>query len=142
MELDVTEPTITNAIADEAKTTLETLVNNAVAIKVADKDIATVNASMLGSAMRIDANQQSKLKDNEVRNGYVVFDADKLQQYYDEQIKPNLKLEREDKKVVVNNAGEVLSTETEGHDGIVIADGADTEVGARLAQVLATELAQ
>ena len=52
--------------------------------------------------------------------------------------KPNLKLEREDKKVVVNNAGEVLSTETEGHDGIVIADGADTEVGARLAQVLAT----
>ena len=33
--------------------------------KVADKDIA-VNASMLGSAMRIDANQQSKLKDNEV----------------------------------------------------------------------------
>ena len=93
---------------------------------------------MLGSAMRIDANQQSKLKDNEVRNGYVVFDADKLQQYYDEQIKPNLKLEREDKKVVVNNAGEVLSTETEGHDGIVIADGADTEVGARLAQVLAT----
>ena len=102
VELDVTEPTITNAIADEAKTTLETLVNNAVAIKVADKDIATVNASMLGSA------------------------------------KPNLKLEREDKKVVVNNAGEVLSTETEGHDGIVIADGADTEVGARLAQVLAT----
>lgn len=83
---------------------------------------------MLGSAMRIDANQQSKLKDNEVRNGYVVFDADKLQQYYDEQIKPNLKLEREDKKVVVNNAGEVLSTETEGHDGIVIADGADTEL--------------
>ena len=80
---------------------------------MADKDIATVNASMLGSAMRIDANQQSKLKDNEVRNGYVVFDADKLQQYYDEQIKPNLKLEREDKKVVVNNAGEVLSTETE-----------------------------
>ena len=138
MELGVTEPTITNAIADEAKTTLETLVNNAVAIKVADKDIATVNASMLGSAMRIDANQQSKLKDNEVRNGYVVFDADKLQQYYDEQIKPNLKLEREDKKVVVNNAGEVLSTEREGHDGIVIADGADTEVGARLAQVLAT----
>ena len=66
VELDVTEPTITNAIADEAKTTLETLVNNAVAIKVADKDIATVNASMLGSAMRIDANQQSKLKDNEV----------------------------------------------------------------------------
>ena len=49
-----------------------------------------MNASMLGSAMRIDANQQSKLKDNEVRNGYVVFDADKLQQYYDEQIKPNL----------------------------------------------------
>ncbi len=49
------------------------LVNNAVAIKVADKDIATVNASMLGSAMRIDANQQSKLKDNEVRNGYVVL---------------------------------------------------------------------
>lgn len=95
---------------------------------MADKDIATVNASMLGSAMRIDANQQSKLKDNEVRNGYVVFDADKLQQYYDEQIKPNLKLEREDKKVVVNNAGEVLSTETEGHDGIVIADGADTEL--------------
>ena len=138
VELDVTEPTITNAIADEAKTTLETLVNNAVAIKVADKDIATVNASMLGSAMHTDANQQSKLKDNEVRNGYVVFDADKLQQYYDEQIKPNLKLEREDKKVVVNNAGEVLSTETEGHDGIVIADGADTEVGARLAQVLAT----
>ena len=34
VELDVTEPTITNAIADEAKTTLETLVNNAVAIKV------------------------------------------------------------------------------------------------------------
>lgn len=35
-------------LPDEAKTTLETLVNNAVAIKVADKDIATVNASMLG----------------------------------------------------------------------------------------------
>ena len=38
-------------------------VMGALFVGVAGKDIATVNASMLGSAMRIDANQQSKLKE-------------------------------------------------------------------------------
>ncbi|PWG66414.1 L,D-transpeptidase [Bifidobacterium callitrichidarum] len=134
VQLDVTEPTVTDDIAETAKATLEDIVSQKVGIKVADKTIATIDAPALASAMSVNANRQAKLKDTETRNGYVVFDAEKLQKHYDEQIKPNLKLEREDKKLVIDNAGQVLGTETEGHDGITISEGAEQNVGTKLAK--------
>ncbi|NMM97817.1 L,D-transpeptidase [Bifidobacterium olomucense] len=136
--LDVTEPTVTDAIANDAKSTLDAIAGKNVSIKVAGTDIATVTVPMLASSMSVNANRQATLKSGETRSGYVVFDSAKLQQYYNDQIKPSLKLEREDTKLVVNNAGEVISTETEGHDGVVIADGADSGVGTKLADALAS----
>jgi hypothetical protein len=132
VKLDITQPTVTDEIANEAKATLDGIVNSKVAITVAEKNIATIDAPALASGMVVNANQQEKLSGTQARNGYVVFDAGKLQRYYNEHIKPNLKLDREDTKLVVNAAGKVLNTEVEGHDGIVISDGGDATVGTQL----------
>ncbi|OZG69286.1 L,D-transpeptidase [Bifidobacterium eulemuris] len=137
IELKDTEPAVTDEIANEAKTTLDGLVSDPVEIKVNDHTIATIDAPALAAAMRIDANEQSKLADNETRNGYVVFNADKMQEYYNNSIKTNLQTGREDREVVVNNNGEELEVVNEGHDGVTVADGADTNIGPQLVEALA-----
>lgn len=132
-----TDPVITDAIANDAKATLDTLAAKPVTIKVADHDIASIDASALAASMRLDANKNAKLAATETRNGYVVFDADKLQQYYDGSIKSNLHTGREDREVVVNNNGDELQVINPGHDGVTIASGADTNIGNDVVQALA-----
>ncbi|OZG60216.1 L,D-transpeptidase catalytic domain-containing protein [Bifidobacterium lemurum] len=137
IELKDTEPAVTDTIANEAKATLDGLVSNPVEIKVNDHTIATIDAPALAASMTINANEQAKLADNETRNGYVVFNADKMQEYYNNSIKTNLQTGREDREVVVNNNGEELEVVTEGHDGVTVADGADTNIGPQLVEALA-----
>lgn len=136
VELKDINPVVTDEIATKAKATLDKYVAKPVTIKVSDHDVASIDAKALAAAMTIDANDNSKLKDNQWRDGYVVFDAAKLQKYYDESIKSNLKTGREDRETVVNNNGTVLQTISQGHDGVTIADGADTNIGASVIQAM------
>lgn len=131
------DPAVTDDIADQAKKTLNDLVANPIQITIDDHAIATLDAPALFASMRIDANDNAVLAKNETRNGYVVFNADKLQQYYSDSIKPNLKTGREDRETIVNNNGDVLETITEGHDGVTVADGADANIGVQGVEALA-----
>ncbi|PJM77346.1 L,D-transpeptidase [Bifidobacterium felsineum] len=137
VSLKSTEPVVTDTIANEAKTTLDNLVKTPVEIKVKDHAIAAIDASALASSMRVDANTNGKLSSQETRNGYVVFDSEKLQQYYENTIKKNLHTGREDREVVVNNDGDELKVIKEGHDGVTVAEGADTHVGQDAIEALA-----
>lgn len=130
------QPAVTDDIANQAKVTLDKYLATPIAIKVNDRDIATIDAKALASSMSVEANENSKLTDAQWRDGYVVFDADKLQQYYESSIKPNLKTGREDRQTVVNNNGDVLQTISEGHDGVTIDDGADSSIGASVVQAM------
>ncbi|MBT1175220.1 L,D-transpeptidase family protein [Bifidobacterium sp. LC6] len=132
-----TEPVVSDTVANEAKATLDNLIKNPVTIKVEGHDIASIDAAALAASTRIDANKNGKLKANETRNGYVVFDADKLQQYYENTIKKSLHTGREDRDVIVNGVGDVLKVNSEGHDGVTVADGADTNVGRDAVKALA-----
>lgn len=137
VKLEPTDPAVTDDIANQAKSTLDNLVQNPVAIKVGDHDIAKFDASALAAATSIDANKNGKLADGQTRNGYVVFDANKLQQYYNDSIKNNLQTGREDREVVVNNDGDELQVIKEGHDGVTVAAGADSNVGQQAVEALA-----
>lgn len=137
VELKAIDPSVTDDIAAKAKATLDGLANKPVDIKIGDHTIATLGAQALAASTRIDANENGKLADNETRNGYVVFDADKLQKYYDDSVKPNLQSGREDREVIVNGVGEELKVLKEGHDGVTVAAGADSSVGADAVQAFA-----
>lgn len=137
VELKSIEPTVTDDIATQAKATLDALVAEPVSIKIGDHQIAAIDAPALAAATTIDANENAKLADGQTRSGYVVFDAAKLQQYYDETIKANLATGREDREVIVNGNGDELDVITEGHDGVTVADGADSAIGTQAADLLA-----
>ena len=137
VDLSPIDPAVTDQIAGEAKTTLDTLAANPVTITVDDHQIATIDAAALAASSRLDANRNGRLADGESRNGYVVFDSAELQSYYDEHIKPDLQTGREDREVIVNNNGTELSVLTEGHDGVTVADGADRTIGSQAAAQLA-----
>lgn len=137
VSLKATNPVVTDDIANQAKSTLDTLLQNPVAIKVQDHQIAAINAPALAAAMSINANENAKLTDGQTRNGYVVFDAGKLQQYYNDAIKANLKTDHEDREVIVNNDGDELQVIKEGHDGVTLADGTDSNVGQQAVEALA-----
>ncbi|KAB7788449.1 L,D-transpeptidase [Bifidobacterium cebidarum] len=132
-----TEPAVTDAVANDAKTTLDALVANPVTIKVTDHQIASIDAPALAASTHIEANKNAKLGSNETRSGYVVFDATKLQQYYVDSIKPNLHTGREDREVIVNNDGDELKVIKEGHDGVTVASGADAHIGQDAVEALA-----
>lgn len=123
------DPAITDDIASQAKTTLDTLAKNPVTIKIADKVVAKLDAPALAAVSTVEADQKAPLKSTQSRNGYVVFDSDKVQQYYDENIKTTFKAERKDSSVILNNNGEVIQTVAEGHDGITVTAGGDSSVG-------------
>ena len=118
-------------------TTLDSLAQNPVTIKIGDHQIAAIDAPALAASTTINANENAKLSGNETRNGYVVFDADKLQQYYDNTIKANLSTGREDREVIVNGVGDELQVIKEGHDGVTVAAGADANVGKDVVEALA-----
>ncbi|MBT1161333.1 L,D-transpeptidase [Bifidobacterium sp. SO1] len=129
VKLDATSPAVSDDIANQAKATLDNLVQNPVSITIDDHQIATIDAAALAASTRIDANENGKLADSETRSGYVVFDANKLQQYYDDSIKTTLQTNREDRDVIVNNNGDEIDVLKEGHDGVTIAADGDTNVG-------------
>ena len=120
--LSATDPAVTNDIAAKAKATVDKLVEKPVTVTIGDHQIATVGAPALAASMRLDANENAKLTSNETRNGYVVFDSDKLQQYFDNSVKTSLSPTRVDQEVIVNNNGDVIETLKEGHDGVTISD--------------------
>lgn len=132
------DPAVTDDIANQAKTTLDQLLQKPVAIKIQDHRIATLDAPALASAVSINANENAKLADNESRNGYVVFAADKLQQYYNDTIKPTFTAQKEDREVIVNNDNDELQVIKAGHDGVTVADGSDSNVGKDAAAALAS----
>lgn len=137
VELQATDPAVTDDIANQAKATLDSLAQNPVTIKIGDHQIAAIDAPALAASTTINANENAKLSGNETRNGYVVFDADKLQQYYDNTIKANLSTGREDREVIVNGVGDELQVIKEGHDGVTVAAGADANVGKDVVEALA-----
>lgn len=136
VELKNINPSVTNKIAAKAKATLDKYVAKPVTIKVSGHDVASIDAKALASSMTIDANDNSKLAEGQWRDGYVIFDSAKLQKYYEDSIKANLKTGREDRETVVNNNGTVLQTISQGHDGVTIADGADTSIGSSVIQAM------
>lgn len=136
VSLEPIDPKVTDDVANQAKATLDGLAQKPLEIKIGDHTIASLDAKALASAMSIDANDKAPLKDGQGRNGYVVFDAAKLQQYYEANIKNTFKADRVDGDVVVNNNGDVIETKSEGHDGITIADGGDANLGADAAKAL------
>ena len=136
VELKDTEPAVTDEIANAAKSTLDALVSNPIEIKVGDHAIAKIDAPALAASMSINANEQAKLADNETRNGYVVFNSDKLQEYYNNSVKPNLQTGREDREVITNNNGDEIDVLKEGHDGVTVAEGADANIGTQAAAEL------
>lgn len=75
--------------------------------------------------------------DNQTRNGSLIIDGDKLQQYYNDSIKSNFHADRVDGDVIVNSVGDVLQTNVAGHDGITVTDGSDTNVGRDAAEAFA-----
>ncbi|MCH9275255.1 L,D-transpeptidase [Bifidobacterium amazonense] len=137
VELKSTDPAVTDKIAEQAKATLDKLVKNPVTLKIGDHTIATLDANALAAASTVNANENAKLATGETRDGYVVFSADKLQQYYENSIKPTFNTKREDREVIVNNNDEEIKVLKEGHDGISITDGADANIGTDGATLLA-----
>lgn len=120
--LSATDPVVTDEIAAKAKSTVDKLVESPLKVTIEDHEIATVGAQGLSASMRIEANENAKLSGTETRSGYVVFDADKMQRYFDESVKPTLSDTRVDGEVIVNNNGDVIETIKEGHDGVTISD--------------------
>lgn len=125
-------PNITDEIANNAVGTLTQILDNKVGIKINDTTIYTFDAPGLVASMSIDSNEKSELSSSQVRNGYCVFDANKIQAYWNDTIKPNFSSTREDRVVVTNNYGDEIKVQTEGHDGVTVADGSDTNIGEQL----------
>ncbi|RYQ68282.1 L,D-transpeptidase catalytic domain-containing protein [Bifidobacterium pseudolongum subsp. globosum] len=136
VELKDIEPQVTDAVAMQAKQTVDELVANKVGVSVGDHEIAQFTAPMLIASSRIEPDTEAALDENEARNGVLVFSADKLQQQYDETIKGSLTSTKEDREVIVNGNGTETEVIKEGHDGVKIKDGADASIGVDALPVL------
>lgn len=128
---DVT-PKITDDIASEAVTTLESMLGDKISIKIEDNQIYAFDAAGLAAVAKIVPDDSAELTSSEVQNGNCVFDASVIQNYWNDTIKPNFSSTREDRVVVTNNYGDEIKVETEGHDGVTVADGSDTKIGEEL----------
>lgn len=137
VELQVSDvqPAITDDIATSAATTLNNLIANLIKITGNGGDIAALGVDAIDASYSLDASETTP--DGDQRSGYVLFDAAKLQNYYDTSIKTTYQATEEDRDVVVNNDGEVIKTNTEGHPGVTVADGGDTSVGTDAAKAMA-----
>ncbi len=80
-----------------------------VAIKIGDHKVAEFGAQSIASAITLGPDSE-KLGDNQTRNGSLIIDGDKLQQYYNDSIKSNFHADRVDGDVIVNSVGDVLQT--------------------------------
>lgn len=129
LQVEDIDPSVTDDIASSAADTLNALIASPITIAGNGGDITTLGADALAACMRVEPDQNADLSSTETRNGYVVFNADKLQDYYDTQIKANYQPTEEDRNVIVNNNGDVLQANSEGHPGVTVADGGDSNVG-------------
>lgn len=129
------EPKVSDNVANDAQITLADILANKVEIKVEDTSIYTFDAPALVAVSSINPDKDEELPDSQARNGYCVFDANKIQSYWNETIKPNFSSTREDRNVVVNAYGDELEVVSEGHDGVTVADGSDTTIGQDLLSV-------
>lgn len=129
LQVEDLDPSVTDDIASSAADTLNALIASPITIAGNGGNITTLGADALAACMRVEPDQNAQLASTETRSGYVVFDADKLQDYYDTQIKANYQPTEEDRNVIVNNNGDVLQTNSEGHPGVTVSDGGDGNVG-------------
>ena len=131
VELTVSDvqPSVTDDIASSAADTLNGLIANPVTIKGDGGDVATLGADAIDAGKTIQPDTTAALSDGQQRVGYVVFDASAIQSYYDNNIKTTFQPTEEDRDIIVNNDDEVLQTNSEGHPGVVVADGGDANVG-------------
>ncbi len=132
----VTDPVITDDQANEAKASADAWIAKPVAIKIGDHKVAEFGAQSIASAITLGPDSE-KLGNNQTRNGSLIIDGDKLQQYYNDSIKSNFHADRVDGDVIVNSVGDVLQTNVAGHDGITVSDGGDTNVGRDAAEAFA-----
>ncbi|KFI69363.1 L,D-transpeptidase [Bifidobacterium magnum] len=128
VKLSQIEPAISDAVITTAQSTLQKLVDKPLTVKVGGHSIGSFNAQNLMDAAKVDP--AATAKDDQVKVGNVVFSADKFQQAYEKSIKDTLSDTKKDQSEIVNNDGDVLEITDKGHDGVKIADGADTHVGA------------
>lgn len=123
------DPAITTDDANAAKATLDKLMQQNPGVYIGSERFAAFTPAMILSAAHIDTDTKSSLPEGQSRNGNVVFDAAALQKIYDEQIKPNLKSTKEDREVIVNNSDKKIKVIKEGHDGVTLDNGADSNIG-------------
>ncbi|MEE1296241.1 MAG: L,D-transpeptidase family protein [Bifidobacterium sp.] len=131
------QPTVTDTVANVAKTTVNNLLAKGVNLTVDGHKIASYSADDLLEAARIEPGTTATLASGEARNGVVVFSAEKLQDAFDKDIKPTLKSTPETREVIVDKNDNVTEVVKEGHDGVTLDDGADAKVGEETVAALA-----
>lgn len=127
LQVDDVQPAVTDDMAGQAAATLNNLIANPIKITGNGGDITTLGVDAIDASYSIDATGTTP--DGSQRSGCVLFDSAKLQSYYETAIKANYQADEQDADVIVNNDGEVIKTNVEGHPGVTVADGGDANVG-------------
>ncbi|WP_157847186.1 L,D-transpeptidase family protein [Pseudoscardovia suis] len=136
LQVNDVQPAITDDIAKQAVDTLNNLIANPIKITGNGGDITTLGVDAINASYSVDPTDSTP--DGSQRSGYVLFDAAKLQSYYETNIKANYQATEQDADVIVNNDGEVIKTNVQGHPGVTVADGGDSNVGTDAAKAMAT----
>lgn len=135
LSLTQIEPAVTTQAAQNAKETLESLVENPVKIEIDGHEVASFSAQELLDAATIAPSGTAG--DGEVKKGDVIFSASRLQDSYDKDIKASFQPDAKDQSEIVNANGRVLEVTVQGHDGVTVADGGDSNVGTDALKVIA-----
>lgn len=135
LQVNDVQPAITDDIAKQAVDTLNNLIANPIKITGNGGDITTLGVDAINASYSVDPTDSTP--DGSQRSGYVLFDAAKLQSYYETNIKANYQATEQDADVIVNNDGEVIKTNVQGHPGVTVADGGDSNVGTDAAKAMA-----
>ena len=135
LQVNDVQPAITDDIAKQAVDTLNNLIANPIKITGNGGDITTLGVDAINASYSVGPTDSTP--DGSQRSGYVLFDASKLQSYYETNIKANYQATEQDADVIVNNDGEVIKTNVQGHPGVTVADGGDSNVGTDAAKAMA-----
>lgn len=135
LQVNDVQPAVTDDIAKQAVDTLNNLIANPIKITGNGGDITTLGVDAINASYSVDPTDSTP--DGSQRSGYVLFDAAKLQNYYETTIKANYQTTEQDADVIVNNDGEVIKTNVQGHPGVTVADGGDSNVGTDAAKAMA-----
>ena len=118
VELKDIEPQVTDAVATQAKQTVDELVANKVGVSVGDHEIAQFTAPMLIASSRIEPDTEAALDENEARNG-VSSSAPTNCSSSTTKRSGLAHLHQRGCEVIVNGNGRDGS-DREGHDGVKI----------------------